>query len=243
MTRHYITAVVGALTALTLIAAPAHAQSVDDIVARHIKSRGGAEAIRAVQSQRITGTVQTQGIELQMVMVSQRPHASRQDLTLEIPGQGPVQIVSVYDGKAAWTINPMLGGTSPVDVTGRDAEMMRDQSEMDSPLVDYRAKGYDVQLAGTENVGTRPAHKLRVARPQRDVAFHFIDVETGVELKIAGDAPGAPVVEFSDHRPVATAGLVPYQMRIQQGGQPEVVVVITQVEFNVPLDDALFRRP
>ncbi len=242
MTRHYITPAIGALATLILAAAPVQAQPVDDIVARHVASRGGAEAIRAIQSQRITGTIQTQDIELTMVMLSRRPNVTRQDLTLEIPGQGPVEIINVYDGKSAWTVNPMLGGTSAIDVTGRDAEMMRDQSEMDSPLIDYRAKGYDVQLAGTETVGTRRAHRLRVARPGRDVAYHFIDVETGVELKIAGDAPGAPVVEFSDHRPVAGA-LVPYHIRIQQAGQPGVDVVITSVEFNVPADDALFRRP
>lgn len=241
MTRHYAMPIVGALAVFALAVTPAHAQTVDEIVARHVASRGGAQAIRAVQTQRITGTVQTQGIELSMVMVSKRPNSSRQDLTLDIPGQGQAHIVSVYDGKSAWTINPMLGGTGAVDVTGKDGEMMRDQSEMDSPLVDYQAKGFDVQLVGTETVGTRQAHKLRVARPGRDTAFYFIDVETGVELKIAGEAPGTPVVELSDHRRVAGA-LVPHRMRVQ-GSQGEAIVLVSTVEFNVPVDDAQFRRP
>jgi hypothetical protein len=50
------------------------------------------------------------------------------------------------------------------------------------------------------------------------------------------------VVEFSDHRPIG-GGLVPHLIRIQQAGQPEVEVVVTAVEFNVPTTDAMFRRP
>jgi len=238
------TKTIATVVASLVLAAPAYAQTqtVDDIAARHVASRGGPEKWQSIQTQRTTGTIYTQGIELTMVMVNKRPNLGRQDLTLDIPGQGPVAIVNVFDGKTAWTINPMLGGLTATDVSGRDAENMRDQSELDSPLIDYKRKGHTVELVGVETVGDRKAHRLKVTRPGRTGADYFVDVETGVELRIAADGEGAPVVEFSDHRPVDGI-LVPYLIRILQSGQAQADIVVTSVEFNVPVDDAMFRRP
>lgn len=219
----------------------AQSPSVDDIVALHLKARGGVEKARSIQTQRLTGVVYTQGVEIAMVTLTRRPNLGRQDLTLDIPGQGPISIVSVFDGTTAWTVNPMLGSTV-TEVTGREAEAMRDQSELDSPLVDYRTKGHTVELVGSEVVGDRRAHHLKVTRPGRGVASHFIDAETGVELRIAPESADAPVVDLSDHRDVDGV-LVPFRVRIMQSGQLQAEVAVSSVEFNVPADEALFRKP
>lgn len=219
----------------------AQSPTVDDIVALHLKTRGGAEKAGSIQSQRLTGVIYTQGLEIGMVMVTRRPNLGRQDLTLDLPGQGPMSIVNVYDGTTAWTVNPMLGGTV-IEVTGAEAEAMRDQAELDSPLVDYRAKGYTLELVGHETVGDRRAHHLKLTRPGRGVASYFIDAETGVELRIAPDGANTPVVELSDHREVDGV-LVPFRIRMVQSGQPQAEVAVSSVEFNVPVDDALFRKP
>lgn len=242
MTHHAGLTAVAALFALALAVTPTHAQTVDDIIARHLASRGGREASRMVESQRMTGTVYTSGIELAMALVTRRPNLSRQELTIDIPGQGVVPILNVFDGAKAWTVNPMAGGAEAMEVSGRDAENMRDQSEFDSPLIDYKAKGHDVQLIGVEAVGTRRAHRLKLTRPGRPVTHYFIDAETGVELRITSEAAGSAVIEFSDHRPIGGA-LVAHHIRVQQPGQPEVDVVVKSVEFNVPTSDSMFRRP
>lgn len=242
MRHHTVATTLAALATLVISATPVAAQTVDEIVARHLASRGGAETWRTIESQRTTGTVYTQGIELAMVMVNKRPNLGRQDLTIEIPGQGTVPILNIFDGTRAWTVNPMLGGAEAMEVTGPDAENMRNQSEMESPLINYKAKGHEVQLVGTEAVGTRPAHRLKVTRPGRPVMHYFIDVETGAELRIAGEAEGSAVIEFSDHRQIG-GGLVAHHIRIQQPGQPEAEVVVTSVEINVPTTDGMFRRP
>jgi hypothetical protein len=242
MTHHAGLTAVAAFFSIALATTPTQAQTVDDIVARHIASRGGREASRTVESQRMTGTVYTQGIELAMVLVTRRPNLSRQELTIDIPGQGVVPILNVFDGTKAWTVNPMAGGAEAMEVSGRDAENMRDQSEFESPLIDYKAKGHDVQLVGVETVGTRRAHRLKLTRPGRPVAHFFIDAETGVELRITSEAAGSAAIEFSDYRPIGSA-LVAHHIRVQQPGQPEVDVVVTSVEFNVPTSESMFQRP
>ncbi|ODS59197.1 MAG: hypothetical protein ABS36_01705 [Acidobacteria bacterium SCN 69-37] len=244
MTRRIRIAVLAVLVASLASVAPAAAQTVDDIVARHLASRGGAEKWRAIQTQQVTGAIYTQDIELGMFMLTARPNLGHQELTLALPGQDPAMILNVFDGAKAWTINPMLSGPTTVELTGRDADMVRDQSEFESPLIDYRAKGYTVDLVGTETLGDRRVYRLKVTRPGRGVTHYLIDTETGVERRIESTgADGSPmVVDLLDHRPVDGV-LVPFDIRMQQPGQPLLEVVVSTVEFNVPADASLFKRP
>jgi hypothetical protein len=241
--RHITLMTTATLVASFLFVSSVSAQSpsVDDIVALHLKARGGAEKVKSIQSQRLSGVIYTQGLEIAMASVTRKPNLGRQDLTLDIPGQGPISIVNVFDGTTAWTVNPMMGATA-VEITGRDADNIRDQSEIDSPLIDYRAKGHTVELVGTEMVGDRRAHHLKVTRPGRGVASYFVDAETGAELRIATEGADASVVELSDHRNVDGV-LVPFRIRVMQAGQLQAEIAVSSVEFNVPADDALFRKP
>ena len=225
---------------IALAAAPVSAQTVDEVVALHDKSRGGAAHWKTIESERLTGTLQAAGLTMSMVFVSKRPGVSRQELTFDVPGQGPISVVNVFDGTRAWTINPMMGGTAPQEVQGQDADGMRDQADMDGPLVDYKTKGNTVELVGEDTVNGRKAHHLKITRQGQPTVHYYIDAETGSELKIAPEAVGAPVVELSDHRLVNDV-LVPFHIRLMQAGQLQAEVTVTSVEFNVPTDDTMFK--
>src|SRR5215469_12720445 len=87
---------------LPLRSAPA--QTLDEIVKKAIDARGGIEKIKAVQSERITGTFNAQGVEGALVLELKRPHKLYSEITVE--GQ---RVLRVYDGKSAgWTVNPFL---------------------------------------------------------------------------------------------------------------------------------------
>ena len=58
----------GALLLPVLLAGPAWGQTVDDVVGRYLRARGGAERLRAVSSLRLTGTLELPG--------SHRPRSS-----------------------------------------------------------------------------------------------------------------------------------------------------------------------
>lgn len=241
---HLGTKTLAAVVVSLALAAPAYAQTptVDDIVARHVASRGGADKWKTIQTQLMTGTIYTQDIEIDMVMLTRRPNLGRQELTIALPGQDPVGILNVFDGTKGWTINPLLSGPTTVELTGRDAAMLRDQSEMESPLINYRTKGHTVELVGSSMVGDRQAYRLKVARSGQPAVHYFVDAETGVELRIAPEGVDAPVMDLSDHRSIDGI-LVPHHIRVQQAGQNTLDIVVSSIEFNVPADDAMFRRP
>ncbi len=231
-------------TAQTVPATPAAATAtpaltVDDIIARNLATKGG-DKWKTIQTQRMTGVATAQGFELQMMVYGKRPNVSRQELTLEIPGQPPVTIVTLFDGTTAWTINPMTGSDVPQQVPAAENATAKVQSDFDGALFDYKAKGYTVELQEKMAVAGKQAHHLKVTRADVPTQHYYLDPETFVELKVATEGAVASDTELSDYRAIDGI-MVPHVIKISQGGMVQAELRILKVEFNVPLDDALFR--
>jgi outer membrane lipoprotein-sorting protein len=218
------------------------AQTVDEIVAKNYASKGGLEKWKSIQTQKMTGVASAQGFELGMVIYGKRPNMGRQDLTIEIPGQPPVTMINIFDGVKAWMINPMSGSDAPAEMSGAEADTVREQSDFDGSLVDYKAKGHTIELVGTVALGTKKVHHLKVTRKGQPVQHYYLDTETGYEVKVTTEAGAGPAVEseLSEYRTIDGVQ-VPHLIRVLQGGQVQAELRITKVEFNVPLDDALFK--
>jgi hypothetical protein len=138
-----------------------HAPTVDELVAKNIQAKGGATALRALQSLRLTGKMLVnQGqIELRYVETKARPSKIRIDATL----QG-MTAVNAYDGKDGWKISPFQGRKDPEKMSTDDVKPLMEDADIDGPLVDWKSKGSTVEYLGTEDVDGTPAHKLKVVR-------------------------------------------------------------------------------
>ncbi len=81
-----------------LAATPATlAQTVDEIVGRNIESRGGRDALKAVESARMTGSFYSEGGPTSIVIEYKRPDKIR----LEYEYQG-APMIQGYDGETGW---------------------------------------------------------------------------------------------------------------------------------------------
>ncbi len=81
--------------------APAAAQpTVDDIVAKNLKAKGGAERLKSMQTMQMSGKATLQGMDVSMKIFSKRPNMTRQEVKLQ-----DKTVVSAYDGSTAWWIN------------------------------------------------------------------------------------------------------------------------------------------
>lgn len=216
------------------------ALTVDDIIARHLATKGGVEKWKTIQTQKLTGVASAQGFELAMTVYGKRPNVSRQELTLEIPGQPVVTIVTLFDGTTAWTINPMTGSDVPQQAPQAENATAKVQSDFDGALFDYKAKGFTVELMDKVAVAGKQAHHIKVTRADVPTQHYYLDPDTFVELKVATEGANASDTELSDYRAVDGI-LVPHAIKISQGGVVQAELRILKVEFNVPLDDALFR--
>ncbi len=235
--------VFSAFAILTFGAGVAHAlaQTLDEVVAKNYATRGGPAKWKSIQTQKMTGTATGQGAEVGMTIYSKRPNLGRQEIVVEIPGQS-ISIVSVFDGVKAWSSNPMSGSDALTEMGGPEADTMKEQSDFDGSLLDYRAKGHTAELVGTEVIGGKKAHHVKVTRKSMPAQHFYIDVETGLELKITTEAGSGPATdtELSDYRTVDGVQ-VAHLIRITQNGAVVGELRIATVAFNVPLDPALFK--
>lgn len=223
----------------------AHAQTVDDIVAANIKSKGGTAKIKATTTVRMTGSVVARdmnGRDLSgtLTMVAKRPNLMRRDATVN--GQ---RFINAFDGTSLW----MAIGTMPAqELPGTQAAYARQDAEFDSVFVDYKEKGFVIELIGKEKLDGADVYHLKVARkggPPRDF---YLDAVTGLEKKIVvsvqspDGSPVTSVTEFSDYRTVDGC-LVPFVLKQRQNGTLISTTTLDQIEFNVPVEDSYFKMP
>ena len=234
----------GCALAVILMAAPApaiaQALSVDEIVAKHLATKGGASKWKSITTQKMTGVASAQGFQLNMTVYAKRPNQSRQELTVEIPGQPAVMIVNVFDGTTAWMINPMTGSDAPQAMPAADTATAKAQSDFDGALVDYKARGYTVEALAPATVAGKQAHHLKVTRGDLPVQHVYLDPETFVELRITTEGAAASETDLSDYKAVEGV-MVPHSIRISQSGAIQAELKILTVEFNAPIPDALFK--
>lgn len=238
-----------AAVALLYSAVPSVAQTADELVAKNLAARGGEAKLRAVNTMRIEGKVSMQGMELPMSVNAKRPNMMRQELQIQ-----DKKVLTAFDGQKAWMINPMMGAETPQEILGPQGEMTREQSDFDGPLMDYKSKGTTVELVkgeapdGTEKLvdGTK-VYKLKVTRKGGRVQHIYLDAESGIELKTTsqieqGGQTFTVETELADYRAVEGI-MVPHTVRNTVNGQPVMQMSVQKVEFNVPIDDALFKMP
>lgn len=227
-----------ALVALGTAPSVAARQSVDEIVARNLDAKGGLARMRAVQTVKQTRRMNLQGIDSPVVVYTKRPNLVRQEISA-----GGKLVVMAYDGMTPWIVNPLTGSNSPIQVMGAQADAIRQDSDFDGPLVDYRAKGTAIELVGTEALGTAKVYHLKLTSRAGAVQHYYIDAETALEVKVSMESGGTTIEqELSDYRDVEGIK-IPFVIRTSANGVRQGEIRVEKVEFNVKVDDAIFRMP
>ena len=154
---------------------PASAVTADEIIAKHVEARGGAAALRTVNSVTRTGHMVIPGFDADMRIsdTRARPGRIRQEFTL----QGLTQ-VQAFDGSSGWQIQPFQGRKDPEQMSADDTKSLALAADFDTPLVDYHAKGATAEYLGLEDVEGTPTHKLRLKLKSGDSVIYFIDPDT-----------------------------------------------------------------
>ncbi len=238
------------LISVALIAAAGFAQdknapTLDELVSKNIEAKGGADALRGLQSLTLTGKmlVQQGQIQLTYVQTKKRPGEVRAEATL----QGMTQ-VEAYDGKEGWKISPFQGRKDPERMSADDVKSLMEDAEIDGPLVDWKAKQSTVDYLGTEDVDGTLAHKLKVMRKNGDVNFVYLDPDHFLEIRILTQRikHGAQVeveTDLGDYEKI-NGVFIPFSIETGRKGDPDKQkIVIDKAEGNVPVGDTIFRFP
>ncbi|HEX8499614.1 MAG TPA: hypothetical protein VF659_03415 [Pyrinomonadaceae bacterium] len=227
-----------------LLAAPARAQTADEIVARFVKTVGGMERIQAVKSLRRTGRFNGGGgFEAALVEENRRPNLVRQEFQI----QGMTG-VTAYDGKTGWKIEPWGGKKDAEPLGEEEMKGIVEDSDLDGPLVNYRAKGVKVEYVGTDEVEGTDTYKLKVTLASGDVRFYYMDTDYFVPIKIdtkrmVRGAEREYETILGDYKEV-NGWYLPFSVESGVKGSPfRQKITYDKIEANVALDDARFRAP
>jgi outer membrane lipoprotein-sorting protein len=219
--------------------------SVQQLIARHIKARGGLAALRAVQTRRTTGVMSgVAPFDIPFTIEQKRPGLFRRELSI----QGTPQI-TVFDGKGGWKVDPFTqGDAKPQPLTPDDVKDLIEDADMDGGLVDWAAKGNKVEYLGQERLEGGPAYALKLTYANGRVSTIYLDASSCQEVKrVVTRKQMGQEVEME----VFTSGYHPVQGVSEpttidigpKGSTQRMRLTMEKVEVNVPMDDARFAQP
>jgi hypothetical protein len=220
-------------------------ETVDTLVAKNTEAKGGAQALAAVTSLRLSGklVVNDGRLSLGYIQIKKRPGAVREEVTM----QG-MTAVNAYDGKDAWKISPFGGRKDPEKTSADEAKALLEDAEIDGPLIDWKAKGSTVEYLGTEDVDGTPAHKLRVVRKNGDINYVYLDPDAFLEIRIVTQRMqnGAQVENETDLGDYEKINGVFFPFSIEggpKGSTDKQKIIFEKAEANTPVDDTIFKFP
>lgn len=227
-----------------LVASPAAAQTLDDVLAKNFEAKGGLARMKAVQSVRLTGKMTLgPGLEAPIVLEMKRPKSMRIDISI----QG-LTITQAYDGTVGWMLNPMSGRKDPEPLPSEQMKIAEEQADMDGPLIDYKEKGNTVELLGKEDADGTPCYKVRATLKSGDTRTFFIDAENYLEVKVVGKTTirGTETESetlLGDWKEVGGM-MMAHSIDVGQKGAPmRQKMTIDKVEIDVPIEQARFTMP
>jgi len=217
--------------------------TVDDIIAKNLQAKGGAAKWQSMKSVKMTGKMTAQGIEMPLTVYAMRPNFNRQEITMAAG-----KAIQAFDGTTAWVVNPMLGIQTPQAVPGPAAELAKNSADFDGALINYKAKGNDIELVGKEQLEGKDVYHLKVTTKGGPVQHYLLDADSGIELRMSAEVELGSgqkqtlTTAMSNYKQVDGI-MIPHTVTQTANGRPLLQWTITTVEFNAVPDDSIFRLP
>ena len=160
--------------------------TVDDIIEKNIKARGGAKNWTKVENITMEGIYVSFSEPEPFKIWRQRPDLYRFDST-----RITKFVVHVYDGQKAWWINPLMGPQfekPQVIPSQNNLDKVTLRERFFEPVYwDYAEKSNQVKLEGKEIFDDKDCYKLKVTLADSTIEFWFIDAESFLEIGMTGD--------------------------------------------------------
>ena len=219
-------------------------QTLDEVLAEYIEARGGMEAIESTKTMKTTGKMIMGPMEAPFSFTYKAPN--KVYTTFEVQGMKGIQ---AYDGETGWQVMPFMGKPEPVLMSEDELKQVKDQGEIEGPLINAEAKGTQLELIGTTEIEGTPVIEIKATKKNGDVVHVFLDEEYKLEVMTRAkvSAMGQEVeaeTYFSDYKEVGEDGSpVAHSMAVKINGNLMQNMNLEVIEFNVEVDDSLFTMP
>jgi outer membrane lipoprotein-sorting protein len=229
--------------ALILLPVAVRAETLDEVIAKWVQARGGMDKLKSVQTRRITMKLHAGSFEAGVVQINKRPDKIRQEFIL----QGMAQ-VEAYDGKTGWQFNPFEGRREAELMSEDDMKGLVEAADIDEPLVNYAQKGHKAELVGHDDVEGTDCYKIKLTLKDGDIRYIYLDTDSLMEIKQEAQTMIRGAIResetyYGDYEQV-NGIYMPFAIEVGPKGEPDrTKLSVDKVEFNVPVDDAIFAMP
>jgi len=219
-------------------------QSLDEVLAEYVEARGGLEAIENTKTMRTTGKMVMGPMEAPFSFTYKAP--DKVYTTFEVQGMKGIQ---AYDGETGWQLMPFMGKPDPVLMSDDELKQVKNQGEIEGPLINAEAKGTTLELIGSTEIEGTPVIEIKATKKNGDVIHVFLDEEYKLEVMTRAkvSAMGQEVeaeTYFSDYKEVGDpASPVAHSMAVKINGNMMQNMILEVIEFNVDVSDDLFAMP
>jgi hypothetical protein len=226
--------------AAAVMSVASYAQTVDEIVDKHVAAIGGMDKIKAVNTLVVERSLAVQGMEIPNKTTLVVGKSVRNEST--VMGNTMIQVV---DDSKGWMIRPtMMGGTGePEDMP--DDQLKQQLSSLDpfGGMVGYKEKGNKVELVGKETANKTDVFHMKVTSKDGQVTDQFVDANTYLLSKIKVSMNGQDgEIDLSDYKEVDGVKFA-NTMEISNPQMGTMSFITNKISVNAPVDAAIFKKP
>ena len=228
------------------------AQTVDEILSKYFENTGGVDKWKALNGLKMSAKVNQMGMDIPLTIYQMKDGRTATVITF----QGKEIKQGVFDGTTLWSTNFMTMKAESSDAEST-ANFKTTLGDFPDPFLDYKSKGYKVELIGKETVEGTECFKIKLIRkplmvdgkPEENAAFYFFDANDFVPVMMESEAksgPGKGMIsqsKMSDYQEV-NGLMFPFSMTmgVKGAGQSQTILT-TAVELNPAVGAEVFSMP
>ncbi len=239
-------------TLLLIFAQYASAITPDEIIDGAFEATGGKKAWSQLKGIKMVAEGIQGPMKFPIEMVQLKDGRSYMQFSI----QGKQLKQNVFDGEIVWSTNMMTMKAEKASAE-TTANIKLDSNDFPSPFINYKAKGYKVELVGTEEMDGTEVYKVRLTKEPisvdgkmvESISYYYFDTESFVVLAMENEVYEGPgkgstmVSKLSDYEEV---GGLYFPFSISQsvkGGKQLFSIEFKKIELNPKVDDKVFSLP
>jgi len=206
--------------------------TADEVINKAIDAQGGKEKLLTIKTVKMVGNIEFSGQKIPFNLYAVDKTAYRTEFTFS--GLTGYTIVTKDSG---FNFSPFQGQTSPESMTAEDVKLAQNDLDQQGILINYKEKGYAVELLENEDVDGVDALQLKITINPNKTLYYFIDPSNYyiIRIKTVAVSNGQQqryTNDFYDFKKTADGFLFPHT---------QDNITFDKIEVNVPVDEKLFK--
>jgi hypothetical protein len=225
------------LSVLVVFAAVANlsAQTADEVINKYVEAIGGADKWSKIQSLKVEGQIEVQGVAIPFTM--QAVHMKGMRVDAEFQGNVIIDITTPTNG---WSQNPLMGKSSLEAITADELKSKLDELDVQDEFVNYKEKGSTVEFLGKEEEEGTSYNKVKLTTKNGNEKTYYFDLVTNLIYKEESTIKQQgqemkQAVKYLDYKTLENGIKMAFKSDLGM-----MMMVTNKVTINPTIDEAIF---